>query len=178
ATPPRQTSQLSSSPGLFPASFEELAKVDPARQISPAWSNWSEENVKVAAPPPEISPSEAPPPLTSEAHQLIARPIPDVIPPEEERTTRLSKVLAGLLPIAGVWTSNGVQFFYVHMGTGRDFCVFPEKAVVMELWRNRRLIHVGAAIMSNDWKAPANSAGLGAFGRFVSGGVEVQESDK
>ncbi|CAE6915741.1 unnamed protein product [Symbiodinium natans] len=104
--------------------------------------------------------------------QAASGGIRDDILPDEGRRNRLSKVTAGLLPIAGTWTSNGVQFFYIDMAAG-PFCVFPEKAMVMELWRCERLVHVGAALLSNDWKV-----GSGAFGRFASGGVEVQDSDK
>eukprot|EP00439_Symbiodinium_sp_Y106_P038709 s1068_g4.t1 len=98
--------------------------------------------------------------------------LPEDVLSDEGRRGRLSKVTAGLLPIAGTWSSNGFQFFYVDMAAG-PFCVFPEKAMVMELWRQDRLVHVGAALMSNDWKA-----GSGAFGRFVTGGVQVEEADK
>ncbi|OLP81527.1 hypothetical protein AK812_SmicGene37920 [Symbiodinium microadriaticum] len=103
---------------------------------------------------------------------LASGELSEDIPSDEGRRGRLSKVTAGLLPIAGTWTSNGFQFFYVDMAAG-PFCVFPEKAMVMELWRQDRLVHVGAALMSNDWKA-----GSGAFGRFVTGGVQVEEADK
>jgi len=68
----------------------------------------------------------------------------------------------GHLQVNATFTKGGVELFYIDMSKG-PFCVFPEKAVVMEIWRQQRLVQVSAALIVNDWKEPR----AGAFGRML-----------
>lgn len=75
---------------------------------------------------------------------------------------RVRRRWRGHLQVAGTFTKAGTEFFYIDMSKG-PFCVFPEKAVVMEIWREQRLVQVSAALVVNDWKEPR----AGAFGRML-----------
>jgi len=83
----------------------------------------------------------------------------------------------GFLPVTGTFQKGGVDYFYVDMAKG-PYCIFADKAMVMEVWRDSRMVHVGAAILCNDWKLdPVLPALYGAYGRLVAAGA-VQSGDQ
>eukprot|EP00434_Breviolum_minutum_P036281 symbB.v1.2.032142.t1/scaffold3818.1/size49771/1 len=56
----------------------------------------------------------------------------------------------GHLQVNATFTKGGVELFYIDMSKG-PFCVFPEKAVVMEIWRQQRLVGVSLVDIFKPW---------------------------
>lgn len=82
---------------------------------------------------------------------------PSAVPPGRRKAR-----WKGALPVIGTFSKGGVEFFYIDLSRG-PFCIFPERAVVMEVWRDQHLVQVTAALVSNDWKKPH----AGAYGRLA-----------
>eukprot|EP00913_Durusdinium_trenchii_P028529 g26757.t1 len=58
---------------------------------------------------------------------------PSAVPPGRRKAR-----WKGALPVIGTFSKGGVEFFYIDLSRG-PFCIFPERAVVMEVWRDQHL---------------------------------------